>query len=148
MSLSGMFTDATDEASRRVPVYTLGVAFYNGASNVIADPVKMCASAVFADYLSKHAYLFADQGFVPVHKATALEDAYANSTNPTVNLLKSVCDPNDYWTLPGMTNIKYLINTVASEGVIVPYLSDENASRDDVAVKLNRLYSQVGGLLA
>lgn len=148
MPLSGMFTDATDEASRRVPVYTLGVAFYNGASNVIADPVKMCASAVFADYLSKNAHLFADKGYMPVHKATANEESFANSTNPVVQLLKSICDPNDYWTLSGMTNIKYLINTVASEGVIVPYLQDVNATRDDVPAQLNKLYSQVGGLLA
>lgn len=148
MSLSGMFTDATDEASKHVPVYTIGVAFYNGATNVIASPIKMAASAVFADYLAKNAHLFADTGWVPVHKGTAEIDSYKNSTNPTVQLMKSVCDPQNYWTLPGMANTKYIFNAVAAEGVIVPYLTDEDASRDDVSTKLLDLYSQVGGLLA
>lgn len=148
MSLSGLFTDATDEASRRIPAYTLGVAFYNGATNVIADPVKMCASAVFADYLSKHAYLFADKGYVPVHKGTAEVDAYKNSDNAIIKLMKSIYRPEDLWTLPGMANTKYIINAVASENVIVPFLNDKNGSRDDVDTRLNNLYSQVGGLLA
>lgn len=148
MSLSGMFTDNTDEASKRVPIYTLGIAFYNGASNVIASPLKMAASAVFADYLAKNAYLFADSGFIPVHKGTAEIDEYKNSTNTTVKLLKSVCDPENYWTLNGMANTKYIFNAVAAEGVIVPYLTDDTASIADVGSKLSNLYAQVAGLVA
>lgn len=148
MSLSGMFTDETGDVADRIPVYTLGVAFYNGASNVIADPVKMCASAVFADYLSKHAYLFADSGYVPVHKGTAQIPEYVNSENGTVKLMKSVYKPENMYTLPGMANTKYIINALASETVMVPFLVDEDADRDDVPAKLTSLYSAVGGLIA
>ncbi len=147
MSLSGLFTDNTDEASKHVPVYTLGVAFYNGASTVIADPVRMCASAVFADYLSKNAYRFASTGFVPVHKETAEVEEYKNSEDKVIKLMKSVCDPNNYWTLPGMANTKYIFNAVASESILVPYLTDTKASTDDISSKLTNLYSQVAGLL-
>lgn len=48
ISLAGLLTDGTGAEKNRIPVHTVGIGFYNGATNVLADPLKTCAAAEFA----------------------------------------------------------------------------------------------------
>ena len=145
ISLVGLLTDGTGEEANRIPVHTVGIGFYNGATNVLADPLKTCAAAEFAYYVSQHAYVFAENGYVPLNKEAASNEAYTQSENATVKLIRTVNDPENFYTLPGSANLKAIVNTTAAEGVIIPYLTDVNATRADVPAKTKELYSQVAG---
>ena len=145
ISLAGLLTDGTGDEASRIPVHTVGIGFYNGATNVLADPLKTCAAAEFAYYVSQHAYVFAENGYVPLSKAAAANEAYTNSEHATVKLIRTVNNPENFYTLPGSANLKAIVNTTAAEGVIVPYLTDVNATRADVPAKTKELYSQVAG---
>lgn len=145
ISLAGLLTDGTGAEKNRIPVHTVGIGFYNGATNVLADPLKTCAAAEFAYYVSQHAYVFAENGYVPLSKEAASNEAYTKSENAVVQLIRTVNNPENFYTLPGSANLKAIVNTTAAEGVIIPYLTDVNATRADVPAKTKELYSQVAG---
>ncbi len=148
LSLSGLFTDEDSEAKDRVPVHTWGIGFYNNATNVLADPLKTCAAAEFAKYVSENAYKFAESGCLPLNKKAISNESYVNSQNAGVQLLRSVCLPENYYTLAGCANIKLIVNSTAAEGVIIPLLTDANATRSMLEEKTKELYAQVAGMVA
>lgn len=148
MSAAGLFTDNTDEASNGVPVHGWGIGFYKYATTVLADALKVCAAAEFAKYVSDNAYVFAKNGYAPLSKIAAANEAYVNSTNPTVMLVRDTTNPEHFFTLAGSANLKSIVNSVAAEGVIVPYLTDSKATRDMAADKLKSLFDQVAGMVS
>lgn len=147
MPLSGLFTDSTDEASQRIPVYTFGIGFCNLATNITNDPVRLCAAAVVVNWISEHDYLLAEEGYMPMRKSSYENEAYVNSTNATVNLLKSVGLPENFWTLHGCNKGRTIIATNAAKNTIVPYLTDAKASKLDAAGKISSLYSSICELI-
>ena len=148
LPISGLMTDIDGEAKNRVPVHTWGIGFYNKATNVLADPLKICAAAEFAKYVSENAYKFAEKGFVPLHKKAINNPEYVNSKNPTVKIIRSACLPENYYTLAGCANIKLIVNKIAAEGVIIPFLTDNNATREMIESKTKELYAQVAGMVS
>lgn len=145
LPLSGLFTDETGDGSGDIPIHTIGIGFCNLATNVVSDPLKVCASAVYADWLTKHAYELSTLGFVPLSTAAVNADAYANSTDRIINFVKSTyVDAANLNTLPGTTNLKTLVNATAAEGIIVPLLDSDGAN---LKAKTAELYTQIGGLV-
>ena len=129
-------------------MHTIGIGFYNGASNVLSDALRICASVEFTKYVLEHSYMFAEYGYSPLYKGAINNDEYVNSTNRIVKLAKESCKPENYYTLDGCANIKAIINATAAEGVIVPYLTNAKASRNDYLSVTENLYSQVAGMVA
>lgn len=148
ISMSGLFTDIDGQAKDRVPVHTWGIGFYNNADNVLADSLKTCAAAEFAKYVSENAYRFAETGCLPLNKKAIENQSYVNSTNKAVQLLRNVLKPENYYTLPGSSNLKTLVNATAAEGVIMPLLADTNATRSMLVEKTQELYAQVAGMVS
>ncbi len=144
MPLNGLFTDSTDEASKRVPVYTFGIGFYNGAENVLADPLKICASAVLTNWISEHDYLFAQYGYMPMRRSSYENEEYVNSQNATVSLLKqAVGSPENFWTLSGWNKAYTVIPTGASKNTIVAYLNSTSGKKSDAKTKVESIYAEV-----
>lgn len=120
MPLSGLFTDNADEASKRIPVSTVGIAFYK-ASNV--SDLQLAAGAVFADYCSKHSEAFTKNCWYPVRKSscdTAKFDAKYK------HVLENVGSPENFYTFSGYNNGKRIVNTICAEKYIVPMLKEED----------------------
>ena len=119
MPLSGLFTDSTDAASKRIPVSTVGLAFYK-ASNV--SHLQLAAGAVFADYCSKHSEAFTKNCWYPVRKSscdTAKFDAKYK------HVLEQVGSPENFYTFSGYNNGKRIVNAICAEKYIVPILSEK-----------------------
>lgn len=150
LPLAGLFADegVGEEIASRTPVHTIGIGFYNGATNVLSDALRICASVEFTKYVLEHSYMFAEYGYSPLYKGAINNDEYVNSTNRIVKLAKESCKPENYYTLDGCANIKAIINATAAEGVIVPYLTNAKASRNDYLSVTENLYSQVAGMVA
>ena len=125
LPMAGLMTDENSEYSGDTPIFTLGLGFYNGATNVLADPVRVCASAVFADWLSRNAYEFSAAGYVPLHKAAATSEAFVNSEDEVTNFIKTVFDYENLATLYGHTAMKTVVNVKAAEETIIPFLSTD-----------------------
>lgn len=143
--LSGLFTDETGEGSKDIPIHTIGIGFCNLATNVVKDPLKVCASAVYSDWLSKHAYELSSLGYVPLATEAVNADAYVNSTDRIVSFVRSTYgDANNLTTLPGTANLKTLVNVTAAEGIIVPVLGGDGTNLTE---KMHELYTQIGGLV-
>ena len=102
----------------------------------------MCAAALFADYVVKNAYVFAEDAFVPLHRSAAENAAYVDSENAVVKLLRTVCNPECFVTLDGNKNLKPIVNTTVAEGFLLPMLSDE---APNVAALTENLRVQVTG---
>lgn len=150
LPLAGLFADegVDEEIASRTPVHTVGIGFYNGATNVLSDALRICASVEFTKYVLEHSYMFAEYGYSPLYKDAINNDEYVNSTNRIVKLAKESCKPENYYTLDGCANIKAIINATAAEGVIVPYLINAKASRNDYLSVTENLYSQVAGMVS
>jgi len=136
LPLAGLMSDEKTEDSAATPVYTIGLGFYNGATNVIADPVKVCASAVFADWLSRNAYEFASVGYVPLHKQAVAADAFANPTDNTVKFVKTTFAYENLTTLYGHRAMKTVVNSKAAEEVIMPFLRGDGKGAGQVIADL------------
>lgn len=136
LPLAGLMSDRKTEDSASTPLYTIGLGFYNGATNVIADPVKVCASATFADWLSRNAYEFASVGYAPLHKDAVAADAFANSDDSTVKFVKSTFAYEDLATLYGHRAMKTVVNSKAAEEIIMPFLRGNGDGTEQVIADL------------
>ena len=119
MPLSGLFTDSTDTASKRIPVSTVGLAFYKASG--VSD-LQLAAGAVFADYCSKHSEAFTKNCWYPVRKSscdTAKFDAKYK------HVLEQVGSPENFYTFSGYNNGKRIVNAICAEKYIVPILSEK-----------------------
>ena len=119
MPLSGLFTDSTDTASKRIPVSTVGLAFYKASG--VSD-LQLAAGAVFADYCSKHSEAFTKNCWYPVRKSscdTAKFDAKYK------HVLEQVGSPENFYTFSGYNNGKRIVNTICAEKYIVPMLTEK-----------------------
>lgn len=142
LPLSGLFTDTEGGQADQIPVHTAGLAFYNGASNV--SMTDLAAAAVFADYVSKNSYAFAEVGWYPVSKSVVNSDAFKNSANATVRILRKTGDPENFRSMDGNRRGKSIVNDYASNEVLIPALnSDGKNLRDYVSI----LMSQISGSL-
>ena len=83
-----------------------------------------------------------------MHKKAINNPEYVNSNNPTVKIIRSACLPENYYTLAGCANIKLIVNKIAAEGVIIPFLTDNNATREMIESKTKELYAQVAGMVS
>lgn len=118
LPLSGLFTDNTDAASQRIPVNTVGLAFYKAGK--VSD-TQLAAGAVFVDYCSKHSEAFTSNCWYPVRKSscdTAKFDAKYKY------LLEQVGSPENFYTFSGYNNGKRIVNTICAEKYIVPMLTE------------------------
>lgn len=145
LPMSGLFTDNEGEERNRVPIHTVGIGFYNKATNITTDPLRVCAAAIFADYVAKKSYVFSEKGYVPLAKEAQENELYKNSSNKVVKLLQASCKPENYYTLYGSRKLKEMVNKAAAEGVIVPYCLDINATIEDVDKKIRELFAEVAG---
>ncbi len=119
MPLSSLFTDNTDEAAARIPVHTVGLAFYK-ASGV--SELQLAAGAVFADYCSKHSEAFTKNGWYPVRKSCTDPEKFDAKYK---HILKNVGSPENFYTFSGYNNGKRIVNTICAEKYIVPMLSEK-----------------------
>lgn len=124
--LSGLFTDLDNTAAARIPVNTFGLAFYK-AQNL--TDTQLAAAAVFADYCSKHSYMFTEKGWAPVRKsaydADKMDDFYKD-------LILSIGKPENFYTYDGYKNGKQIYNKIASETFLVPMFDEVNPDFDKV----------------
>lgn len=123
MPLSNLFTDASDEAARRIPAHTISLSYYRYASAV--SNTQLCAAALFTDYMSSHSYKLAECGLIPLRKSVLESDEYVNATNATVNIIKQYGDPDDFFTLEGYKYAKEIVNKVSAEKYILPFLDTD-----------------------
>ena len=149
LPLSGVFASSDSPQKDQIPVHTIGFQFYK-AKNV--DLTQLAAAAVFADYVSRNSYSYAEIGWYPLRKEVVSSAAFANSTNKYVKLLKSIGDPEDFRTLDGFYNGKYIFNTIAAEQYIADsgILSKEASEVDSDYIKgeVESLASTIASALA
>lgn len=123
MPLSNLFTNASDDAARRIPAHTISLSYYRYASAV--SNTQLCAAALFTDYMSSHSYKLAECGLIPLRKSVLESDEYVNTTNATVNIIKQYSDPDDFFTLEGYKYAKEIVNKVSAEKYILPFLDTD-----------------------
>ena len=120
MPLSGLFADG--EYKDRVPVHSLGLAFYR-AQNL--STTELAAAGVFADYVSKNSYIFAQNGWYPVRKSVVESDLFRNSDNAAVKLLRQTGNPENFYTLDGSFNTILVLKNFAFERNILRAVNSE-----------------------
>lgn len=143
MPLSGLFATDTQQAMQ-IPIHAIGFQFYK-ADNV--SLIELAAAAKFVDYVSKNSVDFAQAGWYPLRKSVVESDSFQNSTNNTVQILKQIGDPENFRTLDGYSNEKVIFNRTAAETVIVPLLSMEGITAEDIKSALSALQLSVQQLL-
>ena len=118
--LSGLFTDADTPEAARLPVNTFGLAFYKAQN---CSDTQLAAAAVFADYCSKHSYMFTEKGWAPVRKsaydAEKMDDFYKD-------LILTIGKPENFYTYDGYKNGKQIYNKIASETYFIPLFDETN----------------------
>ena len=132
LPLSGLFADEGEHANQ-IPVYTLGLSFYRagGLSNT-----ELAAAGVFADYVSKNSYLFAQNGWYPMNKSVVESDKFQNSDNPLVAFLRKVGNPENFRTMDGHINSYLYIRDIAAKQYILPVLQSNGKDIAERAVKM------------
>lgn len=124
--LSGLFTDADTPEAARIPVNTFGLAFYKAQN---CSDTQLAAAAVFADYCSKHSYMFTEKGWAPVRKsaydAEKMDDFYKD-------LILTIGKPENFYTYDGYKNGKQIYNKIASETYFIPLFDETNPDFDKV----------------
>ena len=118
--LSGLFTDADTPEAARIPVNTFGLAFYKAQN---CSDTQLAAAAVFADYCSKHSYMFTEKGWASVRKsaydAEKMDDFYKD-------LILTIGKPENFYTYDGYKNGKQIYNKIASETYFIPLFDETN----------------------
>ena len=124
--LSGLFTDADTPEAARIPVNTFGLAFYKAQN---CSDTQLAAAAVFADYCSKHSYMFTEKGWAPVRKsaydAEKMDDFYKD-------LILTIGKPENFYTYDGYKNGKQIYNKIASETYFIPLFEETNPDFDKI----------------
>ncbi len=124
--LSGLFTDNDTPEADRIPVNTFGLAFYKAQN---CTDTQLAAAAVFADYCSKHSYMFTEKGWAPVRKSAYDADKMDSFYK---DLILSIGKPENFYTYDGYKNGKKIYNKIASETYLVPMLYETNPDFDKV----------------
>lgn len=139
MPLSGLFADG--EYKDRIPVHSLGLAFYK-AQNL--STTELAAAGVFADYVSKNSYLFAQNGWYPVRKSVVESDEFQNSENDVVRLLKQTGNPENFYTLDGATNTWTVVkNFVYERNIVRAVNSETRLTEEDLAAMAEYLKKSI-----
>lgn len=125
LPLSGLFTDGDYESKNDIPVHTIGLAFYKAQS---ISNTQLAAAAVFADYMSKNSYAFAELGWYPVRKSVAEGDAFTNSDHAVISVLKQCGEPENFRTFDGYVRGKTIVNSNVAFGHILPILSSDGSN--------------------
>lgn len=129
MPLSGLFGDG--EYKDRIPVHSLGLAFYR-AKNL--SNTELAAAGLFADYATKHSYMFAKNGWYPVNKEAVANDEFVNSDDATVNIIKQTGDPENFYTLDGSKQTFNVVsNYVFRRNILRAVNSEERLTEEDLA---------------
>ena len=131
ISLSGLFSEDADAQSKSIPIYTLGVGFYNGASNCTNS--QLCASAEFAKYLSDHSYKFASAGLVPLNKKSYAE--FEKDDSESAELLRQVASPENFYTFTGAKYQSAIMSDVVAESLI-SFFGGDGTNVDDAIEKI------------
>lgn len=116
MPLSGLFASSDSAQKDQIPVHTIGFQFYK-AKNVTLT--QLAAAAVFSDYVSRNSYDYAENGWYPMRKSVVESDKFRNSDNAYVEVLKNIGNPENFRTLDGFENGKYIFNKIAAEQYMV-----------------------------
>ena len=134
MPLSGVFASSSSSQKDQIPVHTIGFQFYK-AKNV--SLTSLAAAAVFADYVSRNSYSYAESGWYPLRKEIVASSAFVNSKNKYVKVLKGIGNPENFRTMDGFYNGKYIFNPLAAEQYIADsgILSKEEGEVDDAYIK-------------
>lgn len=140
MSLSGLFADGAESDTAKIPVHTVGFAFYKKATNV--NSAQMCAAALFADYVAKNAYVFADEALIPLCRTAAAAEEYVSSTNAVTKMIRSVVNPENLITMYGTRALKSIVNSTAAESFILQVLAGDGS---DIAERTAELGVQISG---
>lgn len=128
MPLSGLYSD--DAATKDlIPVHSLGFAFYRAE---YVDHTQLAAAAVFADYVAKQSYKFAERGWYPLYKDATKNAAFVGSTNATVAALRQMGNPENFCTLEGRTNGKVLITETVSAKVLLRMIDGDGKKLRDL----------------
>lgn len=132
LPLSGLFSD-NGEHKNQIPVYTLGLSFYRagGLSNT-----ELAAAGVFADYVSKNSYLFAQNGWYPLNKSVVEGDEFQHSDNALVAFLRQIGKPEYFRTMDGHINSYLFIRDIAAKQYILPILQSDGK---DIAARAEKM---------
>lgn len=125
LPLSGLFTDGDYESKYDIPVHSIGLAFYKAQS---ISNTQLAAAAVFADYMSKNSYVFAELGWYPIRKSVAEGDAFMNSDHAVISVLKQCGDPENFRTFDGYVRGFTIVNSGVAFGHILPILSSDGSN--------------------
>ena len=129
LPLSGLFADG--ENKDKVPVHSLGLAFYRTKN---LSNTELAAAGLFADYVTKHSYMFAKNGWYPVNKEAAANDAFVNSDDEVVKLVKQTGNPENFYTLDGYTQTFNVVkNYVYQRNILRAVNSAERLTEEDLA---------------
>lgn len=132
LPLSGLFAD-DGEQKNQIPVQTIGLAFYKAAN---VTNTELAAAGVFADYVSKNSYLFAQNGWYPLNKSVVESDKFQNSDNGIVTYLRQIGDPSNFRTLDGHTNGSFFLGNIASKQYVIPMLQGNGDNIADCVEKI------------
>lgn len=126
MPISGLFSDNA-EFKDLIPVHTWGFGFYKAAG---VNNTELAAAAVYADYVSKNSWRFAESGYWPLRKSVVQSDEFNDNANGNfaniVNVIKQTGNPDNFVTNFGGKNEKKIITMNASEGFILPFIKENS----------------------
>ena len=126
MPISGLFSDDA-EYKNLIPVHTWGFGFYKAAG---VNNTELAAAAVYADYVSKNSWRFAESGYWPLRKSVAQSDEFNDNPNANfaniVKIMKQTGDPDNFVTNYGGKNEKKIITKNAFEGLILPFIKENS----------------------
>ena len=142
LPLSGLFADTDKKNANQIPYHQLSVEFYK-AKNV--SMTQIAAGALFVDYLSKNTASFAKSGLYPLRKSVVESKEFKDSTNPNVQFLKQVGDPNNFRTLDGHASEKPIMNVTVAETFLPEVYYWEN--KDGVATLAEQIKQAINGQL-
>lgn len=136
MPLSGLFTDNTDEWSKKIPVNTVGIQIC--ILNSERDETYYAACALVSDFVVRHADRFAQYGIVPLNKELAnksIFDVPEDEQSDVVKLLNmAIGNPDNLYTMDGYILGKPLATEIAGTKPMYGYLDNVFNSEDASAV--------------
>lgn len=138
MPLSGLYSDG--EYKDRIPVNSIGLGFYRSQN---LTNTELAAAGVFADYVSRHSYAFARNGWYPVRKSVVESDEFIHSDNTKVKLLHKVGDPENFYTLDGSTKTINIATNVVANSYLKPLIQGDAQDMDALKTMAARLKASI-----
>ena len=137
-----------DEPPRSTPRVNFSAISHHLSAQTVENVVYIrglhAAAGVFADYVSKNSYLFAQNGWYPVRKSVVESDEFQKSENDVVRLLKQTGNPENFYTLDGATNTWTVVkNFVYERNIVRAVNSETRLTEEDLAAMAEYLKKSI-----